>query len=264
MNLGASHIVLRSRTITELLDLACLVATSGFPRTLAWLSVIVLVPGYAGALALRYALGLHWGWVWLSAWAWASLAQGVFTIAVGRWMFSDELGVRDVLRAFFARFPSFVAAWILRALYLAAGSVLLLVGSVLGLYHSLALYETSLLERVSAGTAMRRSIQFVSALGGRSFAMTMMLGLAHLFGVAAAEVLGLFLVDDVLQLGSPFPNVFEAGGSPYALFGLFAVAPYLAVARFLFYIDGRTRNDGWDIQVRFMAIANREAAGAHP
>ena len=28
-----------------------------------------------------------------------------------------------------------------------------------------------------------------------------------------------------------------------------------ATARFLAYIDGRTRQDGWDIQLRFMAIA---------
>ena len=29
----------------------------------------------------------------------------------------------------------------------------------------------------------------------------------------------------------------------------------VATARFLAYIDGRTRQDGWDIQLRFMAIA---------
>ena len=30
--------------------------------------------------------------------------------------------------------------------------------------------------------------------------------------------------------------------------------------RFLHYIDGRTRADGWDIQLRFMALAAHAAA----
>lgn len=259
MNLGASRVVLRWRSITEVLDLACLVASSGFPRAMAWLSVAVLLPGYALALLLRHGFEWQWVWVWLAALTWASIAQGAFTIAVGRWMFSDDLSVRAILRAFLARFPSFLAAWLARTLYIAAGA-LVIVGSFLGLYHTLALYETSLLERVGPGQALRRSTQFVNALGARSFGMMLLLMVAQLFGVAAAEFLGHGLVDDVLQLGTPFPSAFTTGGSPYALFGLFAVAPYLAIARFLFYIDGRTRNDGWDIQVRFMAIANREAA----
>ena len=37
--------------------------------------------------------------------------------------------------------------------------------------------------------------------------------------------------------------------------------PWVATARFLQYVDGRTRADGWDIQLRFMAIA--AADGEH-
>ena len=261
MNLGASHIVLRSRSVTELLDLGCLVTTTGFRRTLLGLSAAVLLPGYLGALALRYALAWDWVWVWVVAWAWTSLAQGVFTVAVGRWMFADALTVREVLKAFFGRFPSFFGAWLLRAFYLAVGLPTVGLLTLLGLYHTLALNETSLLERVGAGSALRRGVQFVGALGGRAFGMTVMLAVAQLYGVAAAEVVGQAIVETVLQLGKPFPGFYREAGSPYALLGLFAVAPYVAITRFLFYIDGRTRNDGWDIQVRFMAIANREATG---
>lgn len=262
MNLGASHIVLRPRTVAELLDLGCLVVTTGFRRPLMGLAAAALLPGYVVSLLLRYAFEWEWLWVWLAAWAWASLAQGVFTVAVGRWMFADELTVREVGRAFFGRFPAYLGAWLLRALYLGLGVPTLGLLTLLGLHHSLALNETSLLERVAAGSAMRRSVQFVGALGGRAFGMTVMLIIAQIYCVLAFELVGQSLVDAVLQLGTPFPGFLGGeGGSPYALLGLFVVAPYLAVARFLFYIDGRTRNDGWDIQVRFMAIANREAAG---
>jgi hypothetical protein len=261
MNLGASHIVLRSRSVTELLDLGCLVVTTGFRRTLLGLVAVALLPGYVGALVLRYALGAPWVWVWLAAWAWASIAQGVFTVAVGRWMFADDLTVREVLKGFFGRFPSFLGAWLLRAFYLAVGLPTVGLLTLLGLYHTLSLNETSLLERVGAGSALRRGVQFVGALGGRAFGMTVMLVVAQGYGIAAFELLGQFTVESVLQLGEPFPSLFREGGSPYALLGLFAVAPYVAISRFLFYIDGRTRNDGWDIQVRFMAVANREAAG---
>jgi hypothetical protein len=40
--------------------------------------------------------------------------------------------------------------------------------------------------------------------------------------------------------------------------GFHAAIPYLAVARFLGYVDHRTRGDGWDIQLRFMALAAEE------
>ena len=58
----------------------------------------------------------------------------------------------------------------------------------------------------------------------------------------------------MLQLGQPFGSLWPNGGSLYAIFGLFASIPLCATTRFLAYIDARTRRDGWDIQVRFMAI----------
>jgi hypothetical protein len=44
--------------------------------------------------------------------------------------------------------------------------------------------------------------------------------------------------------------------------GCFAALPLVATARFLSYIDGRTRQDGWDIQLRFMSLAAGHDADA--
>jgi len=77
-------------------------------------------------------------------------------------------------------------------------------------------------------------------------------------GLLAGELVGNAVVSLVLQLGSPFGSLFTNGGTPYALAGFFATVPLVAAARFLFYIDLRTRKEGWDIQLRFMAIARAE------
>ena len=43
------------------------------------------------------------------------------------------------------------------------------------------------------------------------------------------------------------------------LLGLHLSIPLVATTRFLAYIDNRTRRDGWDIQVRFLAIRRAQA-----
>jgi hypothetical protein len=78
--------------------------------------------------------------------------------------------------------------------------------------------------------------------------------------VLCSELLGLGVFAYLLQLGSPLGSLFEDGGSPYALLGLFLSTPLVATARFLTYIDGRTRRDAWDVQVHFQSI--RADAGA--
>jgi hypothetical protein len=75
-----------------------------------------------------------------------------------------------------------------------------------------------------------------------------------LSAVVTGEALGHGVVEFVLQLGKPFGSLWPDGGSLYAIFGLLACVPLCATTRFLAYIDARTRRDGWDIQVRFMAI----------
>ena len=58
-----------------------------------------------------------------------------------------------------------------------------------------------------------------------------------------------------LQLGAPFGELTTDGGTVYAVTGFFLTIPIVAAARFLTYVDLRTRREGWDIQLKFMAIA---------
>ena len=72
------------------------------------------------------------------------------------------------------------------------------------------------------------------------------------------EIVGQAVLDDIFQAGKPFGSMLEDHGSPFALLGFLLSVPVVATARFLSYIDTRTRADGWDIQVRFLGIASKE------
>ncbi len=123
-------------------------------------------------------------------------------------------------------------------------------------------HEASLLEGSNAFAATTRAWQLARGRGLDLAQMLGGLGLAMVGGIAVAELLGHGLVEVVLQLGRPLGELLEDGGSLYALVGFHAVIPYVAVARFLSYVDQRTRGDGWDIQLRFMALAAEAEADA--
>jgi hypothetical protein len=77
------------------------------------------------------------------------------------------------------------------------------------------------------------------------------------FVASVTWVTTLFVLGFMLQFG----DVAEALGMWPAFVGYLLVAPYVAIARMFDYVDARTRREGWDIQVRFNAIAHnaREA-----
>jgi hypothetical protein len=259
MNLGASAIVLRPRSLAEILDLACRLSCSLALGLYLRLSALVLLPCLGLCLALRHAL--HWEWraVWAVAIALGVLVQGVFTVAVGRLLFSEALTARQVLALYGRRLGAYLGMLFLSRILLAVAALPFLLGLPLAWPRLFFVHEASLLEGAGAMEAMRRSSRFSGRdLGGVLVALAAVLATQVGF-VLVAESLGDFLVNSVLQLGKPFGALFADGGSVYALAGFFLSVPYFVTARFLQYIDARTRSDGWDVQLRFMAIAAREA-----
>ena len=99
----------------------------------------------------------------------------------------------------------------------------------------------------------------MSGRGGQAFWLLMLLLAGQLGAIGITELLGQSVLDDVLLLGKPFGAVASDGGSPFAILGLLGSVPFVSTARFLQYIDTRTRADGWDVQVRFLAINARDA-----
>lgn len=259
MNLDASAIVLRPRTLAEVLDLACRFCAVHVGLYLR-VGAVVLLPGYALCLALRY--GLDWGWsaTWAAAAALAMVAQGAFTVLVSRQLFAETLTAREVLGAFGRRLGSYLGALLVSRAALAASCLPLLVALPFTWTHVLFQHEASLLEGAGPFASMRRSSRFIRSRAAVAFQMLVLLLVAQASFIAAAELFGDGLLDGILQLGAPFGALFADGGTPFALLGLFASVPYVATARFLGYIDLRTRSDAWDVQIRFMAIAAKAAA----
>lgn len=259
MNVARARVVLRPRGTGEILDLSTLIVGKHALSLYAWLTAIVLLPAYAGVLCVRYVLGADWWLVWFAAFVAMSLCQGVFTIAAGRWLFAEDLRVRDVLSAFASRAVSYTFAWLARFIIMAISAVTVVAPAALGSVY-LFVPEACLLEMAGPTASMGRSRGFTRYNVGRAFGMWLALLALTVVVTTLVHVLCNGLVSDVLQLGQPFERLGN-GGSPYTLLGLMLCAPYVATARFLMYIDGRTRTDGWDIQVRFMAIAQeREQA----
>jgi len=281
-----ARITLRPRTLSEVLDLALLVTTNGMAGMSARLGATALLPMYLAALALHYLAELSWMTVMLITWLYASFVQGLFTVAIGQWLLSaEEPTVGSVLREFRRHLGRWFGGWlwsrllytpiILWAVFVAGMDVPLVgagadadeaVGMIfLGMFcammgmpahqSTLFLYEAVLLEQSRASAAIKRSRQFVRAVSSRSWSAALML--VTLWGAVLflGDVVLRFIVEELLQTGYVAAGSLGAGGSPYLAFGLLAAVPVLAVTRFLLYIDGRTRVDGWDVQVQFMALA---------
>jgi hypothetical protein len=257
VNLDAATIVLRPRGVGEVVDLSvrfCMGPAMGsYLRLGGW----VLAPSYAACLALHFVVGWRWSAVWLLAAILSVVLQAPFTIAVSRILFSESVTPAQVLRVLWNHGRPYVGALgLLLGFTLIASPTLVLVPWAYG--RLLFLDEVALLEGVSKGQ-LARCRQLTT---GRSalFGFLLALWAGRLGCVFVAELLGHAIVDDILQLGQPFGTLFEDGGSPYALLGFFVSIPFAATACFLQYIDTRTRSDGWDIQLRFIAITSREVA----
>jgi len=179
-----------------------------------------------------------------------------FSLAAGELLFNEphQAQVRTLFRHLWRRLFAFVFAHLTSRLILALSS-LTVVGWPVAASALLFTHEAALLEGASGPDAMARSKRLVARNYAAALGTWLATSLCPLVCVLMAEVLGQAVVSTTLQLGEPVGNLFVEGGSVYALAGFFLALPLVATARFLKYIDIRTRKEGWDIQLRFMSIA---------
>ncbi len=260
MNLGHVNIAIRQRSVLESIDLSLPFTLRLARRVYGRLALWTLVPAWLLCVAAGYLFSVSWGWLWLGALVLSTVLQGVFTLAAGRLVFEQSVAPAHVLRAYLRKLPSYSISLLLtRSLIALSSLTLLLLLPVAWIRYAYA-HEVVLLENAPLKAVWSRSAGIVKGnTGVAAQTLTCLLGISAA-SVLCAELLGTGVVGYLLQLGSPFGSLFEDGGSVFALLGLFLSTPLVATARFLSYIDGRTRRDAWDVQVRFQQVRSEAEA----
>jgi hypothetical protein len=258
LDLLRARVALRERSLADVLDLALRFVVV-HARVYAKVAAVSLLPALTVTAAIAAWLG--WGAAWLSVIVLLPACGIPFTVLASRAVFEDEVRAGEVLRASGRALFRVLAA---RLLALAA----MLVGLVLfvfpGIWTGTSLFflsEVMLLERASAGAAVGRSQRIASSAPGDTLLAALVLPLMLAMAVMLADVAGRAVIGELLQFRPPEP-LLRAGGSVLGLVGAFAFVPYLATARFLTYVNVRTRTEGWDVQTRFAALAARAARDA--
>ena len=122
--------------------------------------------------------------------------------------------------------------------------------------------EAMLLEGASFGKALARSRALARNRGGVCFAIWLVRLFLPAFGAIALDLLLQRGVSATCcSSGTPPERCATDGGSGFAVLGALLAVPLGAAMRFLGYIDLRTRKEGWDIQLRFVALAEQSALG---
>jgi len=258
LNLVESRVALRPRSMSDAIDLAgpfC-VANRRFMLPLVfWVSA-------AGGL-LAYACRVQAGWPWHAVWVamagYLLIASGIYTVAAGELLFRAPTDVRvwRVLARFGRRLPPFLLARLAQVVVLAFFAAL---AFPLPIFAARLLFssEAVLLESASGLGGLARSGRLVFRRGVPVFGLSLAIVCAPFLFAMAADLLGNTLVDMVFEMGRPVGSLWSDGGSGYAVAGALLSLPFVASASFLGYIDLRTRKEGWDIQLRFMALADAE------
>jgi hypothetical protein len=255
MDLMRANVALRERPLLDVLDLAVRFCTA-HAKPYARLSLAVLVPAFAASLALAHLAG--WWLGWTAAVILGAFADGPFVALASRLVFEQNVRARDALRLATRALPRLLGARIAQGLAL-AGSALML--GLPWLWLGTAMFfvnEVIVLEGAGPARGIARAGGIARAHFGAAL-LTMLLAVVAPAGAAIlADFAGREILQGLLEVKAP-PPLFKEGGSWLALVGWWSAVPLLATARFLVYIDIRTRTEGWDIQTRFAAIASEGA-----
>lgn len=246
-----ARVALRERRLVDVVDLTvrfCAAHAGAYAKV----SLVVVVPGFALSLAAAAARG--WALGWTVAVLLGALADAPFVALASRLVFADSVRVREALRLGGRALPGIVGARIaqlaaLLACALLAGLPWLWVGP-----HLYFVVEVLVLEGSALRGALARARRIGRSRFGEALSAMVLLSLVRLAFTAFADLAGREVLTGLLEVKAP-PPVLAAGGSWLALAGWWCAVPVVASARFLVYLDVRTRSEGWDIQTRFAAIA---------
>jgi hypothetical protein len=268
-----ARIVLRPRSLDEVFDLALAYLRAHARELRGVLLWATLAPWVLALVTARLApvsgAETRTAGALLVLFAACAVGERVVTQVVGRHLFERPFRLRDAWGRAFAHPQRWlvgpVLLWVPVALIIqssldpglvALGVMLWLsVGGLIAAFRLRALHlqEVELLERLRDRALRRRSHQLAGVRQGRSMGFAFQALLLRALFVAATAGAASTVLDVLLQ----FENVSQVL-APVGVLGYALAGPYLAVARLFDYVDARTRGEGWDLQVRFQDIAERD------
>ncbi len=269
------RVVLRPRSLDEVLDLA-LAYGREHKRDMGRMMLALVIPAMIITAALQVLLELTWLQGWIVVLTVTPLLERVAITYAGRHLFGNAPRIRAAAAGALRRpFTALGAALLIPVPFVIAligemDSVAIAFAVIIGMFWPFVLAWTLYLsivlnlEGLPFGKGTRRSGMLVSYRYGRAIGFVLITTTMRFIAVVVSDLTLRFVVSFVLQLGEPFDTLFDNQGSWASFAGYYLVAPYIAVARLFDYVDARTRLEGWDIQVRFKAVATqpREEAAA--
>jgi len=262
MNVGGAAIVLRQRSHLDVLDLSILFCQRRAQRAFLSIAGLLLVPSWLALVSLRHFADLAWGWVWLAALALHTLLELPFLVHAGRLLFEDEVSLAATLRTSLRRLPAFIGTRFLVFVVFLTSSI-----TFVGPWFVASVYcfvpEVLILEGTSGLRALRRAQRFLLSRSGTGIATSQLRGLLMVLFAGLGELLGQAGLSVLLDVHLEVEQLTEDGGSVFALAGFLLSVPLTTTFRFLSYVNERTVQDGWDVQVALLALAapEREEAG---
>jgi hypothetical protein len=245
------RVVLRPRSFLETGDLALTFTrrhSREFVRLLPW----VVVPAVV-AYVLHVAFGWTEEWALTLEFAVTGITSGVFVILCGDLMLEPTASLKSVQKRFLANFIGYFVARL--AGWIAIPGLLLF-----GYQFSAFIPECVLLERGSIGASFTRTGALLGATPGRWIALGATCIVLFFVGAAGTEAFRMTF-RSLFGLSADGGHAAKDVLSWAPFLGIALMHPYLAVLRFLLYIDCRTRREGWDLQVQFSALVT--AAQSH-
>lgn len=250
------RVVFRHRSVWDVFDLALRFL---FVHRVRYLKVglVVTLPSALTTIAIASTFG--WVAGWLATIGGLLLTQSAYTVLAARLVFDEDVAIAAVLKSALRDAPRTVFASVVVLLLVALGLFFFVVPGLMVGSALFFLLEVMLLERASIGKAFSRAQRIASGSYGEALGAMFVAGLLLVLGTVLADFSGRAFVGDLLQFRPPKPFWVE-GGSVLTVFGAYVTLPYVVTARFLGYLNVRTRVEGWDIQTRFAALARSYSA----
>jgi hypothetical protein len=256
MNIDRTTIVVRERKIPELYDLALLVLRRHF-----WALCLLALIGCGPFLLLNWWLlhghdGDDW-WTWypclLLVAVEGPLATAPIAAYLGTALFDDNPRVGAALRQALGRWWSLLLFGLYRGL-------LALFPMLLVLYPAHAT-EVSVLERQPVGATWKRAGALRAVWSSEWVTHLLIAGPLLALGVlcvidATQTIVSLLMHADLLGEDDHL-NMYIPGMNVAPHLATWLVITYLAIVRFLSYIDLRTRREGWEIDLALRRAARR-------